>query len=443
MGLPILLVDDEQPSLEALKGFLSFEFDVVCAGPDNPVPTALRLWRERPDLAIAIVDLNMPDLEGGTPTVQAGLNLISQLKKIRSSARVAARSAFETHENLADAAKNDADGFQGKDWEAADIQANVNFMATWVTVGATLRALSHGIDFRIPRTAGHDERVRNLCRALVIHLEGANPKTFDLAACLLSAELHDLGKLGIPDEILLGYSDQPHHELLEQHTEFASALRHLGPGFDKVERIIALHHRSFQPAENCVLEYPQRDDLPRGDAIPLEARVLRLADAVDNLLTNVPTYDLATTLEIVRENTAHGIFDPKVVRALEDLAGNDLERLHRIYPPQGLITQTELLLYYWGERMTAGQLQASLAFLANFYLPTGRASDRMTITGVDTSTFAGRTAIRIRLCGSDSDIGVLQKLLESHCQQRSVDRPKAQAHLVDHIGWAPIPDGWE
>src|SRR4051812_5514410 len=123
MRRPILLVDDDQPSLASLAGALRSRFHVHCADATQPFRDALRLWEAHPDVLLAVVDLRMAG--GAGPKERAGLELLAKLKGIRPRARVAIRSAYESHENLAAAALAGADGFIGKDWQRDQLLANV------------------------------------------------------------------------------------------------------------------------------------------------------------------------------------------------------------------------------------------------------------------------------------------------------------------------------
>src|SRR5258708_1820051 len=116
MTLGILLVDDEQESLDTLKPIFKTQFRVVTAAVTDPTADALRLWEADEGLSSAITARSLPDSPPPAGPTHSGYDLIARLKRLRPRARVVARSGHEEHENLAEAVRRGADGFIGKDW---------------------------------------------------------------------------------------------------------------------------------------------------------------------------------------------------------------------------------------------------------------------------------------------------------------------------------------
>ena len=436
----ILLVDDEADSLDSMRDLLEGEFRVLCAEPADPVRSARALWGEHFDLRLAILDLHMPDAPGGQSRLQSeevGFGLAADLKAARPRSRIAIRSGYETHQNLARAIVEGADAFIGKGWDRGSVLANVHFLHVWTTAGATFRALSQGIDYRVPDSAGHGQRVRELCRAILLHLTDANSKNFDLAGCMVAAELHDLGKLAVPDEILrsteAGRSPEA-RAVLERHIRFAALLRDLGPGFDRVAQIVFLHHRCYaEPRSACLPDYPADASLPRGDDIPFETRVLRAADVLDTLLTGRPALSLDEAVRFMGLQTERGVFDPRVTTALERLVQIERDRLDQLYAAVWAPGLAELALYFNDRRLTAGRLRACLEVLAGIYLPAGRASDRLAVLGVERGDFDGGATVKVRLAGTEEDIDAAQQALERRMAGHREGLPLEQGPLPSRL----------
>ena len=134
-----------------------------------------------------------------------------------------------------------------------------------------------------------------------------------LDALRLAAPLHDIGKIGVPDRILnkRGALDPEEMSVMRRHAAYGAAvLRGSGSKVLEMARQIALsHHEKFDGSG-----YPQG---LRGEAIPLEARIVSVADVFDALTTRRPYKEpwpvAVATDHIRRESGAH--FDPQVIDA--------------------------------------------------------------------------------------------------------------------------------
>jgi len=169
----------------------------------------------------------------------------------------------------------------------------------------TLQALGAAIDLRDSETAGHSRRV-TLYSAKIARQLGATPQ--ELKTVTMGAWLHDIGKLGIPDAILLKPG-----ALTEQ--EWAIMRSHAQVGFDLVKRIPFL-----SGAAEIVLTHHERCDgsgYPRGlktAEIPIGARIFAVADTVDAMTSDRP-YRLALSFEEAHDEIRRGSgsrYDPRV-----------------------------------------------------------------------------------------------------------------------------------
>jgi putative nucleotidyltransferase with HDIG domain len=141
---------------------------------------------------------------------------------------------------------------------------------------AAMESLSATVDARDSYTAGHSRRVQQLSLAIGREL-GLSQAELDLLGH--AALFHDIGKLGIPDAILLKPSSLTGEEwaLMQRHAEEgARIIDRLGFLQDAVPSI-RHHHERFDGTG-----YPDRI---AGEEIPLGARIIHVADALDSMLT--------------------------------------------------------------------------------------------------------------------------------------------------------------
>ena len=170
-----------------------------------------------------------------------------------------------------------------------------------------VRAIGLALDTRDGETKGHTDRVTSLALTLsdVLELPDAQRE-----AMRYGAYLHDVGKIGIPDAILLkpGRLDDAEWSIMRRHTlfgqDFAEQLPFLSP---EAMGVIRHHHERWDGAG-----YP---DGLAGEGIPLGARIFAVCDVYD-ALTSVRPYKRAWThdeaiAEIVAQSGRH--FDPTVV----------------------------------------------------------------------------------------------------------------------------------
>ena len=174
---------------------------------------------------------------------------------------------------------------------------------------AAMESLSATVDARDAYTAGHSRRVQQLALAVGREL-GLSQVELDLLGH--AALFHDIGKLAIPDEILLKPSPLSGEEwgLMQRHAaEGARIIDRLGFLGDAVPAI-RHHHERWDGAG-----YP---DGLAGEEIPLGARIIHVADALDSMLTNriyKPARPAAEALDELRQG-AGSQFCPRTVAAL-------------------------------------------------------------------------------------------------------------------------------
>jgi response regulator RpfG family c-di-GMP phosphodiesterase len=171
---------------------------------------------------------------------------------------------------------------------------------------ATLEALGCAIDLRDGPTAGHSKRVLAYSLKIAQELGGLENQLRTLA---MGAWLHDIGKLGIPDSILLkpGALSADERRIMERHVEIGYDLVKPIPFLADAAAIILAHHERYDGSG-----YPHG---LRGESIPIGGRIFAVADSFDAMTSDRP-YRSAFPLEKARGVIKAGrveLFDPGIV----------------------------------------------------------------------------------------------------------------------------------
>ncbi len=199
-----------------------------------------------------------------------------------------------------------------------------------------IRALTAAIDAKDPYTSGHSERVARIAFRLAEEMGLPPAKRSDI---YLAGLLHDIGKIGIDDEVLkkCGPLSPEEYRQIQAHVEIGvtilkdlKKLAHILPS-------VRHHHESLDGTG-----YP---DHLSGEDIPLEARILAVADSFDAMSSNRPyrkRLSLMKIDEILR--TGRGVqWDPKVIDALFACRG-DIEMIRQKGLGESLFGAVEVTL---------------------------------------------------------------------------------------------------
>jgi putative two-component system response regulator len=173
---------------------------------------------------------------------------------------------------------------------------------------ASLIMLANAIELRDRYTRGHVERVRDLSVRIAERI-GLNTNQINLLR--FGAILHDIGKIYIREGVLrkAGPLNDLEWSEMKRHTEIGAGLLERIPYLTAAIPIILSHHERWDG-----MGYPQGLS---GDAIPLEARIVSVADSYD-AMTTVRVYQGASTPEQAKQEIVAGCgnrYDPKVVDA--------------------------------------------------------------------------------------------------------------------------------
>lgn len=337
----ILIVDDEPANLTLLTHMLHPIYQVRAA---NSGENALRVAASEPRPDLILLDVMMPGMDGyavlerlreNPTTVDVPVIFVTALTDIDEEERGLARGAADYIAKpikpalLLARVRTQLEAKHTRDWlkdKNAILEAEVSrrMVENDLTQLVSIRALAHLAETRDPETGNHILRTQNYVRALALRL-GQHPRfsafldshTIDLLT--KSAPLHDIGKVGIPDCILQKPGPLTPEEwvVMKTHSRIGSdaieqAERDVEQPIDFLvlaKEIAHWHHEKWDGSG-----YP---DGLRGDAIPISARLMAVADVFDALIS-VRVYKPAMSYHQARQIIADGRgshFDPDIVAA--------------------------------------------------------------------------------------------------------------------------------
>ena len=170
---------------------------------------------------------------------------------------------------------------------------------------ATINSLAYAIDARDPYTRGHSERVATYAIYLAKHLKLSRSRIQLLRQC---CRLHDVGKIGVPDQILLkpGKLTMEERAQIELHpvygAEILGELKFMSKGLP----VILQHHERHDG-----MGYPYG---VKNDKLSLEVKIIHIVDAFDAMSSDRPYRKALPMADIIREFRANAgkQFDPKL-----------------------------------------------------------------------------------------------------------------------------------
>ncbi len=182
----------------------------------------------------------------------------------------------------------------------------------------TIRALAAAIDAKDPYTKGHSERVAEMSLALAQEL---NLSDKDIENIEYTALLHDIGKIGVADNILGKKSSLTDKEFdkIKEHTVIGAKIIEPVDFLKNSYEAIYHHHEKYNGKG-----YP---DGLKSEDIPLSARIIAVADAYDAMGSDRPYRKKLNKDKILNElkDQAGKQFDPEVVKALISVLGRERE----------------------------------------------------------------------------------------------------------------------
>jgi len=319
----ILCVDDERIVLLSLKSELRGKFgheariETADSG-EEALALIDELEAEGVPLALVISDLRMPGMGGDV--------LLSRVREKRPDALKVLLTGFADLDAVANAINNAGlYRYLTKPWRREDLVLTVRgALKSWqdermieeknrtiemMTV-SMVTALENVNFVNDAETGRHVRRVGEYARIVAerLGMESAFVKRI-----ALYASLHDIGKVGVPREILvsgLRYTPEE-REAMMRHVECGGRMLDM-PGIDVMARNVALYHHERWDGTGYAAGLS-------GEAIPIEARIVAIADVFDALTTRRPyksPLPPAEAAEIVLADAGKA-FDPEVAAAFE------------------------------------------------------------------------------------------------------------------------------
>jgi putative two-component system response regulator len=328
----VLCVDDERIVLVSLRTELR-----SCVGNDARIETAEsgeealalaeKLRRDGSPLALVISDLRMPGMNGDV--------LLAKLHECCPNVRTILLTGYADLDAVASAVNHASlYRFMSKPWRREDLALTVReALRSWnnqrlieektrtiemLTV-AMVTALENVNLVSDEETGFHVRRVGEYSRIVA---EGLGTDEFFVKKIALYASLHDIGKIGIPREILVSgmhYSPEE-REVMKRHVEYGGRMLDM-PGVDPVARNVALYHHERWDGKGYAAGLA-------GEAIPIEARIVSIADVFDAMTSARPYKEPIHPDIAVKEITAGSgkAFDPAVVAAFTRRLPDILDR---------------------------------------------------------------------------------------------------------------------
>lgn len=331
----ILVVDDEDWNLRLMEAMLiPLDYEVILAGDGEE---ALQKVREIPPDVI-LLDVMMPKMDGfevarrlkGEEETQIiPIVMVTALREVedrvkalevgaddflskpveRTELRARVRSLLKVK------AYNDHMRDYQKELEAEVARRTEQLQQAFEKIKAasldTIYRLSRAAEYKDEDTGAHIQRMSHYAAAVARQM-GLDESAVE--TILYAAPMHDVGKIGIPDHILLkpGKLDLDEWEIMKQHTIIGGRiLEGSDAEFIQLAEVIALtHHEKWDGSG-----YPKG---LKGSEIPLAGRIVAIADVFDALTSKRPyrrqPFSLGKTFGIIREGRGSH-FDPEVVDA--------------------------------------------------------------------------------------------------------------------------------
>ncbi len=329
----ILVVDDELGPREALKMILGGDYTVSVATGGIEA----RNYFSNEEYDLMIMDIKMPDING--------IDLLTEVKTSTPETEVIMITAYASVDTATDALRMGALDYIIKPFDTSSVleavQKGLSRRDDSLSVKTriqelqianklleekvddayeniqshfheTVDSLVEAVDAKDSYTKGHLERMSSF--ALLLGKE-LNLSQEELDLIQHASVLHDIGKIGVPEAILLKKDtlSREEFEIIKKHPVIGARIISPVKSFKEVVPLVLYHHEKFDGTG-----YP---DGLKGNRIPLGARIIGIADAIDAMLTERPYAGAKNVDEVQSElKELAGIqFDPKLVNIILSL----------------------------------------------------------------------------------------------------------------------------
>jgi putative two-component system response regulator len=312
MNAVILCVDDEPINLKLLKRtFGTSGYTVMTAGDGREALDIIG----RCKIDLVLTDIMMPGVDG-----------FETCRTIKGDERyrhipVVMVTALGSKTDRIQGIEAGADEFLAKPYDHGEVLARVKMLLRTKQLDEkldddafayTVHSLARASEANDEDTGDHILRVGEYC-AIVAEQLGLDAQW--VKSIKLQAALHDVGKVHIPSEILrkMGELDPEEWNIMRRHTVMGARIIGDHPKFSIARQIALSHHERWDGSG-----YPYGLS---GDRIPLEGRIMNIADQYDalrNARVYKPALDHATTMRIIIEGDGRTMpqhFDPQVLKA--------------------------------------------------------------------------------------------------------------------------------
>jgi putative two-component system response regulator len=281
----VLVVDDVPANVELFKSLLTREGFVVLTASNGEQALEM-VARERPDLVL--MDVVMPHL--------SGYQVCERIKQDKATrlTPVVLITALQHREDRIHGINVGADDFLTKPVDVHELKARARslvrlkrFTDDLDTAESVIISMALVIEARDAYTDGHCQRLAGYATALGSALRLGED---DLAALYRGGFLHDVGKVGIPDALLLKADrlTRAEYTAMQQHPLIGDRLCGELRSLRRVRPIIRHHHERLDGSG-----YP---DGLKGDAVPMLAQIMGVVDVFDAITTERP-YKMAASPE--------------------------------------------------------------------------------------------------------------------------------------------------
>jgi putative two-component system response regulator len=326
----ILIIDDELGPREALRMILRDNYHVETAANGNE---ALAFLYDT-EFDMVILDIRMPDING--------IELLGKVKEVAPETEVALITAYASVDTATDALRLGALDYIIKPFSSSSIlevvekglerrssllnisykleelqllnkslddQVKKAYKNIQTHYEETVRSLVAAIDAKDSYTKGHQERMSKFAVLLGREMKIPSKK---LRLIEQASLLHDIGKIGVPEHILRkkGPLSKEEFESIKQHPVIGAKI--ISPvRFLKEVVPLVLHHHERYDGKG----YPEG---LKGEQIPLETRIITIADAIDAMLSQRPYAPPRPVHEVKLElrQKAGSQFDPLLVEMI-------------------------------------------------------------------------------------------------------------------------------